>query len=222
MAQEAKAQEEEAKAAAEAARRAEAEEGSRQLEAETREVRRLAEREIHALSERTKAVEAGRRRLRREAEENSALRVRLWEAEVELQALRDRAQGLEAARSKAKRRAEQRMDEERQLASDIEYLQAEAKGYRACVREFQAVQQQEEELRRSLHQAKAALRAARSGACAPKEDGGARGKALAAHGRGGDGASGGGCCGAAPSPGPAPLLGALPTPARARRAAARG
>ncbi|CAK0842055.1 unnamed protein product [Prorocentrum cordatum] len=100
-------------------------------------------------------------------------------------------------------------------------FEAEAKGYRACAREFQAVQQQEEELRRSLHQARVALRAARGGACALKEDGAACGAAPAACRRGGDG-TGGGC--SAPSPGPAPLLGALPTPARARpgRAAARG
>uniref|UniRef100_A0A7S2FYZ5 Uncharacterized protein n=1 Tax=Alexandrium andersonii TaxID=327968 RepID=A0A7S2FYZ5_9DINO len=138
-------------------------ESARQLEAKARQVRQAAECELLELSRRSRTAEARQRRLSRDAVEDAVRRRRLWEAEAETQRIRSRVEQLEGSLQEAERRAGQRDEEEKELANDIEQLQAEVREFRAKAPEFKMLEQREQELRRQLWTAKTAFRAPHRG-----------------------------------------------------------
>lgn len=133
---------------------------AKQLEERIREVRKNAEKELQELSARERAAQAQHRMLTHEAAEDAALnRKRLWEVESKLQKLNCRAQQLENAKRHAERKATQREEEDRDLKAELDYLQTEVQGFRDKAKEFDSLEQQEEELRLKLRSAKLELRA---------------------------------------------------------------
>jgi len=138
-------------------------ESARQLEAKARQVRQAAEHELLELARRARAAEAQQHHLSRQAAQDAARRRRLWEADAELQRLLRREVQLNGLLEEAEGRACQHEKEEKDLAADIEHLQAEVRRSRAEAPDLQRLEQREHELRHQLRAAKTALRSSRCG-----------------------------------------------------------
>lgn len=196
-----------AAAAAEAKRRAELEESAKQLDAQTHQVRREAEKAMGELTTRVRAAEETQRQLARESAEDAGDRKRLWEAEADLLRLCCKKQQREAGLRHSERRAAQREDEDRQTEGDLAHLHNEATSYRIRVAEYEGMNldAHEEELRQALRDAKAEVRAKQKNiaAAAPSKDSaspprasGARSPLITRRSLGGAGGIGGGVPGA--------------------------
>jgi len=153
---------------AESAQRMALTESARRLDAKARDAKNAAEQEMAKLTARLRAAGEQQRLLTQEAAQAASERKRLLEAEADLLRQRSRMQQLEVARGNAERRARQREEEVQQLQTDVRYLQEEVNDFRAQVPLFHELEQQEEDLKRRLRPAKAALRGAqRDGGAVP-------------------------------------------------------